>query len=103
MGDMLELGEISKEEHKKVGAMVAKHNINRLITVGKMAKFIAEGAVEAGFSASDTFSFDDNETAIKNIFSLIKPDDIILFKASRGMKLEEIAEYLEKTNWIKEN
>lgn len=100
LGDMLELGDISAEEHRKIGALVAKHNVDRLITVGKMAEFIAKGAIEEGFSASDTFSFPDNESVIKNIYSIIKPGDIILFKGSRGMKLEEIADYLAQTNGI---
>lgn len=102
LGDMLELGDISPEEHKKVGALVAKSRINRLVTVGKMAEYIAKGAVEEGFSASDTFCFKDNEAAIRSLYSVIKPGDIVLFKASRGMKLEEIAEYLEKTDGLKE-
>ena len=65
-----------------------------------MTEFIAKGAIEEGFSASDTFSFPDNESVIKNIYSIIKPGDIILFKGSRGMKLEEIADYLAQTNGI---
>ena len=98
LGDMLELGDIAKAEHEKIGKLLLKYNIDRLITVGEMAAHIGESAIEEGFLASDVFSFYDNESVINNIYSIIKPDDIILFKGSRGMKLEEIADYLIKTN-----
>ena len=101
LGDMLELGDISRAEHEKIGKLIVKHNIDRLITVGKMAEYIAKSAVEDGFSASDAYSFTDNEKAVASIYNIIKPGDIILFKASRGMKLEEIADYLIKTNGTK--
>lgn len=41
LGDMLELGEYSKDLHEKIGTVVAQTNINILITVGKEAKNIA--------------------------------------------------------------
>lgn len=102
LGDMLELGEISKSEHEKIGTLISSYNVDRLITVGEMAEYIAQSAIKEGFSASNTFSFKTNEEVINNIYNIIKPDDIILFKASRGMKLEEIADYLIETNGTKE-
>lgn len=103
LGDMLELGEIAEAEHKKIGKLILKYNVDRLITVGKMAEHIGKSAIEEGFSASDVYSFYDNESVINNIYGIIKPDDIILFKGSRGMKLEEIADYLIKTNGTKDD
>lgn len=44
LGDMLELGEYSKELHEKVGLEVAKNKIDILITVGKEAENIARVA-----------------------------------------------------------
>jgi len=98
LGDMLELGDIAKTEHEKIGKLLHKYNVDRLITVGEMAEYIGKSAIEEGFLASDVYSFYDNESVINNIFNIIKPEDIILFKGSRGMKLEEIADYLIKTN-----
>lgn len=102
LGDMLELGEISQTEHEKVGKMIVKHNVKRLITVGKMAEHIAKSAIEEGFSCSSTFVFYDNESVINNIYNILKPKDVVLFKGSRGMKLEEIADFLIKNNSTKE-
>ena len=101
LGDMLELGDISKEEHEKIGKLLTKYHVDKLITVGAMAEFIGKSAIEEGFMASDVYTFHDNESVINNIFSIINPEDIILFKGSRGMKLEEIADYLIKTNGLK--
>ena len=98
LGDMLELGDIAKTEHEKIGKLLHKYNVDRLITVGEMAEYIGKSAIEEGFMASDVYSFFDNESVIDNIYNIIKPEDIILFKGSRGMKLEEIADYLIKTN-----
>ena len=103
LGDMLELGDIAKSEHEKIGKLILKYNVDRLITVGHMAEYIAKSAVSEGFSASDAYVFYDNESVINNIYNIIKPYDIILFKGSRGMKLEEIADFLIKTNGIKED
>ena len=102
LGDMLELGEISKTEHEKIGTLISSYDVDRLITVGEMAEYISQSAIKEGFSASNTFSFKTNEEVINNIYNIIRPDDIILFKASRGMKLEEIADYLIETNGTKE-
>lgn len=90
LGDMLELGEFSKELHQKVGEEVAKNNIDILITVGEMANNIADKAKENG--VKNTVSFLDNEKAVNYIKEILKPEDIILFKASNSMKFGEIVE-----------
>lgn len=90
LGDMLELGEFSKELHQKVGEEVAKNNIDILITVGEMANNIADKAKENG--VKNTVSFLDNEKAVNYIKEILKPEDIILFKASNSMKFGEMVE-----------
>jgi len=103
LGDMLELGEISEAEHEKLGKLILKYDVDRLISVGEKAEIVAQSAIREGFSASDTFYYKTNEEVIENIYNIIKPDDIILFKGSRGIRLEEIADYLIKSNGTKEN
>lgn len=103
LGDMLELGEISRQEHEKIGRLILDYDVDRLITVGEMADYIAQSAIKEGFPVSNTFSFKSNEEVINNIYDIIKKDDIILFKGSRGMKLEEIADYLIENQNTKEN
>ena len=90
LGDMLELGNFSKELHEKVGEEVEKNNIDILIIVGKEAKFIKEKAVEKGFKEKNIFECDTNEEASCVISNIMRENDYILFKASHGMHFEEI-------------
>ncbi len=94
LGDMLELGTISEEAHLETGKLVPGYNVDCLITVGEKAKLIAEGAKEKGLK--DVYSFLTNADACERLYDILKEGDVVLFKASRGMHLEEIAEYMEK-------
>lgn len=88
LGNMLELGQRSAALHKKIGKLAAKYNIDSLITVGKLGALIAQAAQDAG--SKEVFAFGTKNEAVRKIKSLIKPKDVVLVKASRGMKLEEI-------------
>ena len=88
LGDMLELGDYSKELHEKVGKEVDS-NIDILITIGKEAKYIAKES-----KAKQIIECDNIEEAIEKIKEIETKDDAILLKASNGMKLFEIANAL---------
>ena len=90
LGDMLELGEFSKELHKKVGEEVAKNNIDILVTVGSLSKDIANKAIEDGMSNEKIYMCENNQDAIKIIEGLSKEGDAILLKASNGLNFQEI-------------
>lgn len=90
LGDMLELGNFSKELHEKVGEEVAKNNVNILITVGSEAKFIVNKALEKGFNKENIYECKDNEEAIKIIKKIASSEDAILLKASNGLNFQEI-------------
>lgn len=92
LGDMLELGEFAKELHEKVGKIVAKNNIDILITVGKEAKNIADIAKENG--VTHIYKFDNNQEAIKQLEKLLVVDDAVLIKASNSMNFKEIVDVL---------
>ena len=92
LGDMLELGEFSKDLHEKVGKVVAENKIDKLITVGEEAKNIAKGAIEFGVKEENVSIFENNEDAINYIKQIKKSNDVILIKASNGMKFKEIVE-----------
>ena len=91
-GDMLELGEGSDQLHRKVGASIAKKGVDLLITVGKRAKFIASGAIEFGMDKNMVFSTDEKKEAARAVRDRASSSDVVLLKASRGVKLEEILE-----------
>lgn len=84
LGDMLELGDFSKELHENVGKEV---EADILITVGEAAKNIASTA-----KTKEIYSFNNNQEAANTLKKLMKKGDAILFKASNGMKFGEIIE-----------
>ena len=85
LGDMLELGDYSKELHEKVGEEIDE-NIDILITIGKEAKYIAEKS-----KAKQIIECKDNDEAIEKLKEIQTKNDAILLKASNGMKFFEIA------------
>jgi UDP-N-acetylmuramoyl-tripeptide--D-alanyl-D-alanine ligase len=90
LGDMLELGEGEMDFHLDLGRKVAQSGINLLITVGDLAKFIGEGAKEAGFLTGDVLSFENNQEVSLYLLENLKEGDLVLVKGSRKMRTEEI-------------
>lgn len=87
LGDMLELGIYTEEGHRSVGMRAAKF-VDILITVGRRAKFIAEAAKAAGISTVKVF--DDCQTAGDYLERILQPYDMVLIKASQGIRLEKV-------------
>ncbi|MBR2712811.1 MAG: UDP-N-acetylmuramoyl-tripeptide--D-alanyl-D-alanine ligase [Bacilli bacterium] len=91
LGDVLELGEYSKEIHEKIGEEVLKNNIDILVLVGKESL----NTYKVTKDKMNSNYFNNNEDAIKYLKSIIKEDDTILVKASHGMKFIEIIDSLK--------
>lgn len=90
LGDMLELGKESERLHTLVGRYVADADIDMLYCYGKDSEYIIkESNTAAGF-----FHTGDKELCAEIIRKQIKDGDAVLFKASRGMKLEEIIDMI---------
>ena len=87
LGDMLELGKFTEEEHRLVGEKIAKV-ANILVVVGPRAKFIADGALENGFKQKDIYTFDSSKTVAKFLEGIVESGDLILIKGSQGVRLE---------------
>lgn len=90
LGDMFELGEFSEELHRNVGKEVAKRNIDILICSGKNSKYIIEEAEKN--PKIKTYYFNNNEQIVEKISQESRNGDIILVKASNGMKFFEICQ-----------
>ena len=93
LGDMLELGKHSNDEHKKIGALIAEHPMI-LVATGIRAKFYAEGAREAGLNPEMIFEFADSRTAGDFVSKFADKGDIILIKGSQSMRMERAVEIL---------
>ncbi len=93
LGDMLELGRFSVQEHEKVGEQVAKV-ADVLLTLGVRARKIADSALDNGMSEKNIFQYDDIERAGNELFEMMQPDDIVLIKASQSIRAERLVERL---------
>lgn len=93
LGDMYELGADEEKLHRGVGVFAAGCGIDQVITIGPLAANIAEGAATGGLV---TGVFETKEEFLRDKDMWISPGDLVLVKASRGMKLEEIVEAIEK-------
>jgi len=88
MGDMLELGRFSVEEHERIGRIAAE-TADVLITVGIRSRAMAEAARTAGLS--EVHSFGSPEEAAELLNTLIQPGDVILMKGSQNnIRLERV-------------
>jgi len=93
LGDMLELGKFTEEAHRGIGVKtVGVADI--LVTVGPRAKFIAEGALDHGFKATNLYSFEGEPTTTKFLESIVEKGDVILLKGSQGVRLERATKAL---------
>ena len=87
-GDMLELGSYSVTGHRLVGEYAAANGVDILYTYGERALDTAARAKELG--VEDVRSFNDKPALVDDLAATVKEGDAVLFKASRGMKLEEV-------------
>ena len=90
IGDMLELGSFSEEAHRQAGKYMADAKVDLLMTYGPLSKFAAEEARKNGLVR--VFDFDSKKQLSERLISMIKPGDVIAFKASNGMHMEEVIE-----------
>lgn len=88
LADMLELGDYSRQAHLDVGKMAAENNIDVLLTFGEMGELISQGAKASGMK--NAFHFDTKQELADKLFDIAKAGDAVIFKASRGMKLEDV-------------
>lgn len=95
LGDMLELGEYAEKAHRELGKFTALSGIDLIFVKGEFRNLIKEGALDAGFNHAKIFLADTNQSLAEQIMTVIKSDDTILIKGSRGMAMEEIIQFLE--------
>ena len=90
LGDMFELGEFGEEIHRKVGKEVVKNKVDILITVGTLAKFIAEAAKSLGMPEENIKVLETTKEAAEYLNKNLEKEDVVLLKASHGMNFAEI-------------
>lgn len=92
LGDMLELGEESEEDHEKVAAKVFAMKADKFLAVGDRMAAAAGKMRPRGFSEENVLLFPDPESAGRALQNIIRPGDVVLVKGSQGMRMEKIVE-----------
>ncbi|MFA7673795.1 MAG: UDP-N-acetylmuramoyl-tripeptide--D-alanyl-D-alanine ligase [Clostridia bacterium] len=95
LGDMLELGSYEQEMHEKAGEYAASCKTDVLVLIGNNASYYRTGAIKGGMPGKYIFTFKDMEDAKKVILGIIKENDVILIKGSRGAQMENILKVIE--------
>lgn len=94
LGDMLELGRDSRQLHREVGQDLASLPLSRLVACGELGREIAQGARQAGVPHSSIIELPDASAASEWLKKTVRQGDVVLVKASRGMKMEQIVQVL---------
>ena len=89
LGDMLELGVCTQAEHYRIGRIAAE-NADLLFAFGPNADRVASGALTGGMPREIIFSYTDRDALAAELKRMAKPGDVLLFKGSRGMRMELI-------------
>jgi UDP-N-acetylmuramoyl-tripeptide--D-alanyl-D-alanine ligase len=92
-GDMYELGPEADRYHKEIGAYAANAGLNGIFATGTFASDVLHGALNAGFDKKALFSGTHSDIA-KMLLTSLKPDDWVLIKGSRAMKMEQIVDMI---------
>lgn len=91
LGDMMELGSYSTDEHIKIGGVTARI-ADILITIGVRSKYIAQGANEAKMKKKNIFQFNDSIKAGSKLANIIAENDLVLIKGSQSIMTEKVVE-----------
>ena len=94
LGEMAELGEYSRDAHDKIGRLVVRYNIDRLIVIGSVAKLIHMGAMFEGSWDGESIFFESSSEALAHIREMLVSGDIVLVKSSKSANLRHLGDDL---------
>jgi UDP-N-acetylmuramoyl-tripeptide--D-alanyl-D-alanine ligase len=92
LGEMLELGREAGTLHRGIGQFAAELGIHAVFGIRGAARYMVDGAMEAGLSDSAALFFESSEEAGEFLKGYVRPGDAILFKGSRGVEVEKALE-----------
>jgi len=96
LGDMLELGQFSEREHKRVGELVSK-KCDVFVAVGPKMSMAAD-IVERELPACRVVRYADADVAAAHVSELMKPQDCIYIKGSGGTRMGAVTQALVAEN-----
>jgi len=100
LGDMLELGDASREMHRSIGRYAAEMALDALWCMGPRALDIADAARVAGMSLRKIRHFQDKAELERHVLAEVEDGDAILVKASHGLRLDTLVKKLVDTEIV---
>lgn len=97
LGDMLELGEFTRDEHYKIG-QVAASKVHRLIAVGIRSRATVEGALDAGMLDENILTCDTSLDAGKELVGILGEGDVVYMKGSQSVRMERAVKMILAEN-----
>jgi UDP-N-acetylmuramoyl-tripeptide--D-alanyl-D-alanine ligase len=94
LGEMLELGERSGEEHDAIGRLAVRLRVDRLVAVGEGAARVHAGASHEGSWGEESVMVADPDAALALLREQLRPGDVVLVKASNSIGLGRVAKAL---------
>ncbi len=95
LGDMLELGPDEEAFHAQIGEYLTDAKTDRVLLFGPLSSHTFEAA-KPRFAPDRVLYFQHKQSLIDHISAGLKPEDLVLVKASRGMRMEEVVAALTK-------
>ena len=84
LGDILGLGDISEETHRQIAEVLSNHNVDLMLGYGENIRFTVNEATGLGLEAE----YFENRTELESeLLNTIRPEDLVLFKASHDINL----------------
>jgi len=101
LGDIFELGKWARLDHEMLADIIVKKNINAVYLTGEMCRYTLEKLIDE--DVRNVFYFEEVDSLIEQLLLTVAPEDAVLVKGSRGMKLERVSEALIAFMREKEN
>jgi UDP-N-acetylmuramoyl-tripeptide--D-alanyl-D-alanine ligase len=95
LGDMLELGKDTQFWHEELGKWVAESGLDRLICIGEMAHFVCDKATKSGMEGTSIYPVQKMDEILYHLQDLFDKDAMVLIKASRALKLDQVVNQLK--------
>jgi UDP-N-acetylmuramoyl-tripeptide--D-alanyl-D-alanine ligase len=94
LGEMAELGSMSREQHDALGRVVVRLDINQLVVVGQAAKLIHMGAEQEGSWGGESKFFESIDDALAFVRGMLMAGDLVLVKSSKSANLRHLGDTL---------
>ena len=92
IGDVLEVGDYNEEIHTKIGEELFKSNLDIIVTIGDNTRYTDKFLENKGFD--NRYHFNNESESYEFFDDMLRDGDVVLFKASNGMKLKNIVNHL---------